>query len=103
VNHEVFSKIVKEQQELCNDVLIEKAAEYATEDRLHNFRVSAALQGCTMRQALAGYMAKHTTSIFDMCFSMEEFSMAKWDEKITDHLNYLLLLKAVVTEEKGAV
>lgn len=47
-------------------------------------------------------MAKHTVSIYDMARSEETFPLEKWDEKITDHINYLILLRAVVVEENEA-
>jgi len=94
-----FNTIIKTQIQKCQDTLIKKEAEYATEDRLHNFNVSSELQGISQRQALAGMMAKHTTSIYDMCWSKETFSEEQWNEKITDHINYLLLLRAVVDDE----
>jgi hypothetical protein len=94
-----FEHIFDEQIDMCRDTLVVKAKEYATEDRLHNFKVAAELEGCTVRQAVAGMLAKHTISIFDMCQSGNVFPMAVWEEKITDHINYLILLKAVVNEE----
>ena len=94
-----FNDILEEQIDTCRNMLIGKAKEYATNDRLHNFKVAADLQKITTRQALAGMMAKHTVSIYDMCHDDASFDMEIWDEKITDHLNYLLLLKAVVHEE----
>lgn len=97
---EQFEKIVQEQINRCTSVLIDKAKEYATADKLHNFKVAAQLQGITPRQALAGMMAKHTVSVYDMCNSGNDYPMELWDEKITDHINYLLLLRAVVEEEK---
>lgn len=81
------------------EVLLSKGEEYATEDRLHNFKAAAHIQKETPRQALVGMMAKHTVSIYDMGKSTKNFSRAQWDEKIIDHLNYLILLSAVVTEE----
>lgn len=93
-----FAKVVKKQQETCRELLVEKGAEYGPVDRLHNFKISAAMQGCQEHQALAGMMSKHTTSIYDMIRSGEYYPMEKWDEKITDHLNYLLLLKAILVE-----
>ena len=97
-----FEHVLDEQINMCRDTLVVKAKEYATGDRLHNFKVVAALQGCTTRQAVAGLMAKHTVSIFDMCKDPAEFEMAFWEEKITDHLNYLFLLKAVLQEDSDA-
>jgi hypothetical protein len=98
MTQEKFNEIIVEQLTNCEKVLCNKAREYATEDRLHNFKVAAELQGLTPRQALAGMMAKHTVSVYDMCMAECEFSPSMWDEKITDHINYLLLLKAVVAE-----
>ena len=97
---EDFNDIVNDQIERSTSVLLKKADEYAAnDDRLHNFRVAARLQGITPRQALAGMMAKHTTSVYDMCQSTDVFPEFMWNEKITDHINYLLLLRAVVEEE----
>ena len=95
---EVFNNIFNKQVARCTNILVDKAKEYATDDRLHNFKVAAALQGCTTRQALAGMMVKHTVSIYDMCRSKDEFSMDQWNEKITDNINYLFLLRAIIDE-----
>ena len=94
-----FEHILDEQINICRDTLVVKAKEYATVDRLHNFKVLAALQDCTTRQAVSMLMGKHTVSIFDMCRSADVFPMEVWEEKITDHMNYLFLLKAVIDEE----
>jgi len=96
---EQFNQIVEEQLKRCTDILIVKAREYATDDRLHNFKVAAELENCTPRQALAGMMAKHTVSIYDMCNSGEKYPIELWNEKITDHINYLLLLRAIIEDE----
>lgn len=98
--HEEFEKVVEDQLQICREVLTKKASEYATVDRLHNFYVSAILQDANARQALGGMMAKHTVSVYDMIFSDAEFSMDLWTEKITDHINYLILLKAIVSQEQ---
>lgn len=94
-----FEKLMEAQLDCCRDVLINKAREYATSDRLHNFRVAAAVQGISEKQALAGMMAKHTVSVYDMCRSGLEYPIELWQEKITDSLNYLLLLNALVREK----
>jgi hypothetical protein len=95
-----FDEIVETQITVCRDVLMGKGAAYATtHDRLHNFRVAANLQGITMKQALAGMMAKHTISVYDLCNSGDPIPEVIWDEKITDHINYLIILMAIVQEE----
>lgn len=99
MDSEQLSKVVDDQFGACRKLLVEKAAEYAPVDRLSNFKRSAAMQGITPKQALAGYMAKHTISIYEMIGSENSFSSEKWAEKIDDHINYLLLLKALLVEE----
>jgi hypothetical protein len=94
-----FNAIVEEQLQRCIDVLVIKGAEYATEDRLHNFKVAATIQDVDILEAVAGMMAKHTVSVYDMCGSTEPFTLEQWDEKITDHINYLILLRAAVIEQ----
>ncbi len=64
---EQFNQIIETILEHCADTLINKAKEYATEDRLHNFKVAAGLQNTTPVQALFGMMSKHTVSVYDMC------------------------------------
>jgi len=79
-----------------------KTKEYTGDnaDRLSAFKTAAALQSCSPQQALAGMMAKHIVSLYDMCFAEGmSFSLDIWNEKITDSLNYLFLLKAIVKEE----
>ena len=98
MNQERFNEIIQEQVNTCLDTLVVKAKEYATDDKLHNFRTAASLHGGTMEQALAGMMAKHTVSVYDMCNSGQVYNLNLWNEKITDSINYLLLLRAVVGE-----
>lgn len=97
----MFEAIINAQFEKCKDVLIDKAKQYAGNgDRLHNFRCAAGMQCCSAKKALAGMMAKHTISIYDMCRDGKRHSEDMWNEKITDHINYLLLLRAIVTEDE---
>lgn len=94
---EVFDEVVAAQLRECKRMLSLKADEYAEDtDRLHNFRVAAELQGISMEQALGGMMAKHTISIYDMIYADHSHSYELWHEKITDHINYLLLLHAMI-------
>ena len=102
MNTEDFNKIIHEQIERCEATLCKKADEYATDDRLHNFKVAAELQNCLPTTALAGMMAKHTVSVYDMIRGLEEgksYPLELWDEKIGDSINYLLLLAAAVRED----
>lgn len=96
-----FENVIYRQLNMCVDILGVKATEYATQDRLHNFKAAAGMMGCDPKEALSGMMAKHTISIYDMCRSGQTYSIDLWNEKITDHINYLLLLKALVEEERN--
>ncbi len=98
MNTDQFNDILNVQIKRVQDVLVVKAKEYATEDRLANFKVGAALQGISVPQCVSNYMAKHTVSIFEMVKSGKPYSIDLWDEKITDHINYLILLRAALIE-----
>lgn len=99
MDSEQFEKIFDETVGRSHAVLVEKAKEYAKGDRLHNFKKAAALKGETPREALMGMMVKHTVSIYDMGCSTDVFTLAQWDEKLGDELNYLILLRAILIEE----
>lgn len=98
---EKFNEIINERLITSTQLLCAKSEEYATEDKLHNFKVAARLQGCTPITALAGMMCKHTVSVYDLIRDHEEgkdIPKEVWDEKIGDHINYLLLLTALIEE-----
>lgn len=96
----LFNSVIEQQADKSLHLLTAKNDHYNPgEDRLHNFKVAASLRDTTMRGALAGMMSKHTVSVYDMCNNPEPTPMEVWDEKITDHINYLLLLRAVVEQE----
>lgn len=96
---EDFAKVFEDQMKYCESLLVNKATEYASVDRLSAFKEAAAIQGTTAKQALAGMMAKHTQSIYKFCRDEKSQPQDKWIEKITDHINYLILLRALVVEE----
>lgn len=98
-----FNAVVAEVLSNCQNTLSSKGAEYAPDaDRLHNFRIGAAIKKESMHKTLAGMMVKHTTSLYDMCMgpTPQEFPIDLWNEKIVDHINYLILLKAIIVEEQ---
>lgn len=97
-----FTDTINTQLDICRDVLTVKAKEYATGDRLHNFKCASGMMECSPEEALAGMMAKHTISIYDMCRSGNDYPIELWNEKITDHINYLLLLKAIIIDKKNS-
>lgn len=100
MTNQEFNIIADDQINMCLNLLIAKDKEYnnAQIDRFHTFEVAAKLLNCTKKQALAGMMIKHTVSIYDMCRD-GNWTEEQWTEKITDSINYLLLLKAMVVED----
>jgi hypothetical protein len=99
-----FEKIVEDRLGFCARTLQIKAEEYATEDRLHNFKVAAALQGIEPETALFGMWAKHIVSIRDIIEKIEHTdtlpSPGLLGEKITDIIDYALLLEALIEERR---
>ena len=100
ITHDEFDKIVEEELEYVKELLCSKSKEYDFgQDRFHSFKVGGNLQGISQEKCLAGYLSKHIISIYDMINSgIENFSEDKWKEKITDYLNYGLLLWGMVKE-----
>lgn len=97
-----FNMHVEDQIERCRKTLIVKGNEYGAQDRLHNFKAFAELAGISQEQACSGFLGKHIVSIYDMCRESsngEEFSLEKWNEKIGDAINYLLILSAIVRQK----
>lgn len=102
MTQEEFNDVFEIQMKKCSDILTHKKKEYTGDntDRLSAFKMAAALQNCDPKAALAGMMSKHVVSIYDMCYSnLLHFELEQWDEKITDSINYLILLKALVKVE----
>jgi hypothetical protein len=95
MNIETFDKLVEARIEKIRVVLLAKGKEYAlNSDRLENFVRGAELLHTTPARCCWAYLAKHLISIATMLESGKEFSAAVWDEKISDAVNYLVLLEA---------
>lgn len=100
-----FNKVVEEQLNTCSNLITAKGeSDYVigSQDRLIQFKTAASLQKNTPKQALLGMMTKHVTSLYDMVADNGDYPIEKWEEKITDLMNYCLLLKGLVVEEKDS-
>lgn len=102
-----FNQIVKEQLLACESLLICKGHEYAPNavggssvDRLSHFKKVATIIEGTPKEAVLGMLTKHFVSISDMCVNGHEYDLDRWTEKITDSINYLLILRAIVEEDR---
>lgn len=101
MNTKDFDKLINKQILIYLKTLKDKGKEYGdTEDRLAHFKKAAALMGTSPEQALMGMLTKHIVSISEMAMSSKTYDIEKWDEKIGDAVNYLLLLGVVLRDEK---
>lgn len=102
-----FNELVAKTFEHCMEVLCVKQEQYAIEkDRLSQFKGAASFRNQTPKQVLSGFMLKHTTSIYDLIdkeATGETVGLGMWEEKITDHINYLVLLMGLVCDEEVKV
>jgi len=101
MNTEKFNKIVQDRIDKITMVLTAKADEYARGDRLSNFKAVAALTGCTPEKALGGLVAKHIVALYDFINDLDSDQLqvyTRWDEKIGDIINYMILLDALIQE-----
>lgn len=102
-----FEALLNRRLERTRAVLGQKAGEYAAAgDRLHNFKRAGELRGHSAAETLAGMLVKHWVSIEDIVTTYERDGVLPppWltDEKITDAVNYLILLEGVIEEARGS-
>jgi hypothetical protein len=102
MNNAEFQKVVDRRKRLIDEVLTLKADEYARGDRLSNFKVAAELTCELPIEVLAGLMVKHEVAFHNFVndWGLNEIvqSYARWDEKIGDMINYLILADAIIRE-----
>jgi hypothetical protein len=103
MSEEEFIVIRENRIASIRSTLSAKAEEYATRyDVLHNFRSATDFTHLSMQTTLWGFMTKHLVSIRDMIQSKQtnHYTTEQWEEKIGDTINYLILLEAIVKEQK---
>ena len=103
-----FFKLVERRINICQDTLVEKGKEYASnDDRLHNFKRCAEVRGhrATPSTAALWLATKHEVSIDDMVYKIPEGykpTQEMIDEKFKDAVNYLFLLEGTLMDELRA-
>lgn len=97
-----FNNLVEEQFGICRAILETKGKEYAPDDsdRLSAFKTAGSVLHRTSIQALGGQMSKHTISLFEM-IENDCTDLDLWQEKLTDQINYLLLLKGLLYDQEA--
>lgn len=83
-------------------VLCKKSEEYSRgNDKLYNFYRAAEVDKISPIEALRGMMLKHDVSIKDLLDDLQKdvhHTKELWHEKLTDKINYLILLWALLQE-----
>ena len=99
MDNQEFMIEVENSHNRSKRLLIKKELEYSNgRNRLEQFYRAGVVQAILPTEALIGMAMKHVTSIADMAKEPEEFSIRKWNEKITDLRNYTYLLDALVRD-----
>jgi hypothetical protein len=84
-------------------VMCKKSAEYARgDDKLYNFKRAGQMANKSSIECLRGMKLKHDVSIDDMLNDInsgKDFEQEKWQEKLSDDINYLFLLWAILFEQ----
>ena len=104
MNADQFNQIAEARINVCRSTLLLKGEEYSRDgDRLHNFKTAASIDRETPERALWGMAKKHVVSVRDMISDIDAGivpSPEMIDEKITDWINYGLLLEGLIEERR---
>ena len=97
-----FIKFFEQEVEACRAILVSKNSDYSSGiDKLHNFKEAGKEDNITPVEALRGMDLKHRVSIRT---GLDELKIGKvrpaewWKEKLRDHINYMILLHALIYE-----
>lgn len=102
MNGEKFEKLSRSLLDQCEKTMFSKAKEYATEDRLYNFRQPTSMMKVSPAEVCLFYQMKHIASITKIGREItagKAPSREMLREKCQDIINYTLLFHALVEEE----
>ena len=95
-NDTTIENVVKQFVNKSENLLIEKGKEYSIEeDRLYNFHEASDIFEIDPETILIGYMIKHIVSVLSIIDRKIQIPYEKYNEKIIDIYNYLILLFAI--------
>lgn len=98
---EEFNLVLTSRIEKIQKTLRAKATEYATTDRLYNFKEGAKVLRSNKFHTLLAYLTKHIVSVYDLAEKAGQGQATPkpvYEEKIGDAINYLILLEAMLAE-----
>lgn len=91
------------QMEHCENILNDKFGDYGNhEDPYWHFNRAAELLEQTPEQVLMTLFSKHLTCIVEMAKNPGASVYLRWLEKLTDAINYLLILSSMVNARYNA-
>jgi len=101
MDNNTFNTIVAKRVEKIHNVLGTKAIEYSHDnDRLYNFKVGARMNYSSPQKVLWGFALKHLICVDDIVNGRLTNNEQLVSEKVGDLINYLILLEAVLYEER---
>jgi hypothetical protein len=100
-----FSGLARNRFDKCYDMVTKsKHKEYSRRgDKLHNFKEAGKINDCSPESALWGMVVKQVVSVKDLIADIEAGktpSMIMVEEKISDVINYMVLLEALISERQ---
>jgi len=99
-----FRALVEQRVALVISIIESKNEEYTgrNDDRLHNFKIAARMDGCSPEYVLWHMFLKHMTSVYDMVHATEDLGiyhpLELINQKLGDSINYLILLEGLMKE-----
>jgi len=98
-----FYELMIKQCEMCAGMLAGKAGLYAHGgDRLSNFKDGAGFNGEVPEKTAWGMVIKHIIALKDYINTLNNqkalYPKAEWIEKITDIINYMIIIRALLEE-----
>ena len=103
MTHEKFNILVEDVLQQCKKVMCAKSKDYSeTDDKLANAKLQARIDCITPIEAFRGNDLKHRASIIQGLDDIQKGKIRSkkwWYEKFIDHINYQLLIIALIEEE----
>ena len=103
---EEFERLAQKRFDSCLGLMVgAKHKEYSrNSDKLHNFKIAGQILNKNPEDALLGMMIKHFVLVIDIVNDLPTPPTdAILSEKITDSINYLVLLEALLKERMEGV
>ena len=90
-----FQSFISRRLKRCIETLTMKRKEYTDEvNPFINFECGAKTIGEVPEKVMFYYMLKHFESFKDIVLNQRDVSKEVWDEKVSDLINYILIIDA---------